>query len=144
MSTNPDADAEPKRKRGRPKGTINRLARESREAARATGELPHEFLLRVSRGEVITRQVLQPDGSIAHVQEEYDFEARKDAAKAAAPYFAPKISTVEVIRGVEDDELDAIIKELAAQTGIGIGTGGEESEDEEEERPRSRPRTPLR
>lgn len=120
-----------KNKGGRPVGSANKLAMEARKRAEETGELPHEFLLRVARGEVITRKVLDPmTGAVHEQQEEYDFDARKDAAKAAAPYFAPKISTVEVIRGVHDDELDAIIAELTAQTGASFSTSREEQEDE--------------
>lgn len=121
----------PKNKGGRPLGSTNRLIREARERARETGELPHEFLLRIAQGQVITRKIIDPlTQKEVEVVENYDFEARKDAAKAAAPYFAPKISTVEVIRGVQDDELDSIIAELAAQTGIVAGFGGESPEAE--------------
>lgn len=59
-----------------------------------------------------------------------DIEQRKDAAKAAAPYYAPKISTVEVIKNVDDAELDFIIAELAAQTGLSGGTSGEAAQDD--------------
>lgn len=123
---------QPKNKGGRPLGSRNKLFIEARRKAESTGELPHEFLLRIARGEVITRNVIHPvSGKETTIVEEYDFEARKDAAKAAAPYFAPKISTVEVIKNVDDSELDSIIAELASQTGLGIGTGGEEQEAEE-------------
>lgn len=116
---------------GRPKGSLSKIAAESRDRAVLTGELPHEFLLRVSRGEIIYRKVIDPKtGVVSQVQEVYDFESRRDAAKAAAPYFAPKISMVEVITGVNDDELDGIIKKLAAEAGLDLGHGGEKPEDE--------------
>ncbi len=51
-------------------------------ATRAKGELPHEFLARVARGEAIDGY--QPT-----------FAERQAAASAAAPYFAPKLSTIE-------------------------------------------------
>jgi len=124
---------------GRPKGSLSKIAEESRQLALATGELPHQLLLRIARGEVIYRETVDKDGKVSRVVENYDFEARKSAAVAAAPYYAPKISTVEVITGVNDDELDRIIKELAAQTGTNLGNGGEEPSDEEEgSPPRSR------
>lgn len=111
---------------GRPPGSMSKLAQAAVEAAKATGELPHEFLLRMARGQPIFREVIDPEtGEITQVQEQYGIEERRDAAKAAAPYFAPKISTVEVITGVQDSELDSIIAKLAAETGIGLGTGGE-------------------
>lgn len=119
-----------KNKGGRPQGSMSKLAHMAREEARKTGELPHEFLLRVVRGEIIYRREVDEDGVITKVREVYDFPTRVDAAKASAPYYAPKISTVEVISGVPDDELDAIIKKLAAETGLDIGDDGEGSEDE--------------
>lgn len=121
-----------KSKGGRPKGSISKIARAARLNAIATGELPHEFLLRVSRGEIITRRVVDEDGNVTEIREDYDFPMRIDAAKSAAPYFAPKISTVEVIHGVPDDELDNIIAQLAAQAGINLSADGEESEDEDQ------------
>jgi hypothetical protein len=120
-----------KGKAGRPTGSMNKLSQDSIRLAKESGELPHEFLLRVARGEPIMRTVIDKEtGWDTQVQEVYDFEQRKDAAKAAAPYFAPKISTVEVIRGVPDDELDRIIAQLASETGVGTSTGGEEPSDE--------------
>jgi hypothetical protein len=59
-----------------------------------------------------------------------DLETIKDAAKAAAPYFAPKISTVEVIQGVSEHELDRIIALAASEAGVSLGIGGEGQEDE--------------
>jgi hypothetical protein len=68
--------------RGRPKGAISRMSREAREAAASSGQLPHEFLLQVSRGEAIGDY--QPD-----------FKDRMAAAIAAAPFFAPKMAATE-------------------------------------------------
>ena len=129
---------------GRKPNSVNRISKEAREKALASGELPHEFLLRIARGEIITRQFRNPaTGRMETVEEQYSFEDRKDAAKAAAPYFAPKISTVEVIKGVAEDELDSIIAKLAAETGISVGDGGESTEGEAEASPTSRRRTQL-
>ena len=122
-----------KRGRGRPPGSNTRLAAEAIEAAKATGKLPHEILLSMARGEPQTQyEVDQATGEIKAVVVSIDIEVRRDAAKAAAPYYAPKISTVEVIHGVQDDELDAIIAELAAKAGISLGDVGEGPEDEAE------------
>lgn len=123
-----------KNKGGRPKGSMSKIAKAARINALATGELPHEFLLRVSRGEVITRRVIGEDGKVTEIREDYDFPMRMDAAKSAAPYFAPKISTVEVIHGVPDDELDNIIAQLAAQAGIDLSADGEEPTHEDGQR----------
>lgn len=134
-----------KNKGGRPVGALSRLAKENRERAAATGELPHEFLLRVARGEVIYRDFIDPvSGSKTQVQEHYDLPVRIDAAKAAAPYFAPKISTVEVINGVPDNELDAIIAQLTAEAGANSGADGESTEDEGSPRPGRAARAKLK
>jgi hypothetical protein len=133
-----------KRARGRPLGSASKMALEAREKAQATGDLPHEFLLRIVRGEPIYRDHVDRDGNTRRVLEVYDFEDRKDAAKAVAPYYAPKISTVEVIRGVPDDELDSIIAKLATETGFSLGDGGKGTEDEAEENPPRRTRVSLR
>ena len=132
------------RGRGRPLGSASKMAKEAVEKAKATGDLPHEFLLRIARGEAIYRDVVNPDTQkIERVEETYDFEDRKDAAKAAAPYYAPKISTVEVIRGVPDDELDSIIAKLTAEAGVSLSIGGEGEEESGEGSPPRRARVKL-
>ena len=64
-------------------GSINRMTQKAREEAAKTGELPHEFLWRVSRGENIG-----------------DYEAtladRIDASKACAQFFSPKLAAAQV------------------------------------------------
>jgi hypothetical protein len=103
---------------------MNKLAAQAIEQAKLQGLLPHELLLQVARGEPMHRMVVKR-GLIMEEPEAYDFQARLDAMKAAAPYYAPKISTVEVISGVPDAELDAIIARLAAEAGIDTGAHGE-------------------
>lgn len=72
----------PREGAGRRPGAHNRLIKENVEKAKTTGELPHEFLLRISRGEDI-------DGYTPNFQE------RVSAAQAVAPYFAPKLASIE-------------------------------------------------
>jgi hypothetical protein len=67
---------------GRQRGTPNRKTAETIAAAQAHGQLPHEFLCAVAQGREI-------DGHIP------TFEQRLDAAKAAAPFYAPKLSNVD-------------------------------------------------
>lgn len=97
---------------GRPRGALNKASREQRERAATSGMLPHEFLLAVTRGEAIGGYVPS-------------FAERLEAAKAAAPFFAPKLSAVEAsvmhkpMHQMTDDELLALIEvhaedELAA------------------------------
>jgi hypothetical protein len=68
---------------GRKPGSVNKASMRAREEAAKTGELPHEFLLRISRGEEIN----------SHTP---SFAERMDAAKAAAPYFAARLSTTVI------------------------------------------------
>ena len=98
---------------GRPKGSVTKVTAKAREAAMETGLLPHEWLLKVSRGEGIRhkRWVVKFDTkgnekSRDLVEEEVyaDFPTRVDAAKAASPYYAPRLAaqTVAVVGGPDD------------------------------------------
>lgn len=90
---------------GRPKGTLAKVTAKAREAAMETGLLPHEWLLKVSRGEPIEqkRWVVQYDKTGKEKSRELiteevyaDFPTRIDAAKAAAPFYAPKLAVQTV------------------------------------------------
>ena len=138
----------PVKKGGRPLGSMNRLAREAREKAAETGKLPHEILLDIARGEPQTRKLIHPITGKVLIEnmEPCSMEMRLDAAKAAAPYYAPKISTVEVIQGVGDEDLNSIIARAAAEAGVSLGFDGEgeEGEGEEGEGGGNRPRRRIR
>jgi hypothetical protein len=67
---------------GRPKGAVAKITEEAVAKAKEGGELPHQFLLRVVRGEEI-------DG------ERPSLQMRIAAAVSAAPYFAPKLAVME-------------------------------------------------
>jgi hypothetical protein len=67
---------------GRPKGAVAKLAATAVARAKSTGELPHEFLLRIVRGEMIDDQIPSLEQRIA-------------AAVSVAPYFAPKLAAIE-------------------------------------------------
>lgn len=120
-----------KRKPGRPEGSTNKLARAAREMAEATGALPHELLLQWGRGEPMSRKVMGEDSdpkdpSTWELQYMVlDAGEIKDCAKSAAPYFAPKFATVEILHGVGNAELDALIKQLATEAGVDLAAGGE-------------------
>lgn len=63
--------------------------------------LPHEFLAAVARGEMI-------DGHLP------SFDERLDAAKAAAPFYAPKLAATQVTATVtrsHEDMLDDLERE---------------------------------
>lgn len=99
---------------GRPKGAANRMSQKAREAASAGGELPHEFLLRVARGGVIRETVVR-DGVQTVEEREPTLAERMDAAKAAAPFYAPKMASVEMKAKVESsfaEEVRAFVGQL--------------------------------
>lgn len=83
---------------GRPKGSANKMTRLAREQAAEAGMLPHEFLAAVARGEPV-------DGYVP------TFEDRLDAAKAAAPFYAPRLASTQVQASIthsHEDMLDAL------------------------------------
>lgn len=88
-------------------------------AYKDSGELPHEFLLRVSRGDPIAHGK-DKDGKAILYQP--TFSERILCAKDAAPYFAPKLTAVEVIKSVSDEELDQIIAGAAHSAGLTVDT----------------------
>jgi len=107
---------------GRPKGSTQKITALAREEAMATGLLPHEWLLKVSRGEGIVhkRWVVKYDkrgkelGRELVEEEIYaDFATRLDAAKAAAPFYAPKLAAQSVTLTDDPKTLVETLKTLA-------------------------------
>ena len=113
-------------KMGRPVGAISTMTRAARESAKATGLLPHEWLLKVMRGEAIPHtiatEVKDDDGKVIGYTEETrnvypSMDMRQDAAKAAAPFYAPKLAAQVIdlsVNKMTDEELDEELTELAA------------------------------
>lgn len=107
---------------GRPKGRTNSVSAEARKAAAASGLLPHEWLLKVSRGEPIEQKrwvvVYDKDGkekSRELVTEEVyaDLPTRIDAAKAAAPYYAPRLAVQNVSVTSNTNVVSEALKSIA-------------------------------
>lgn len=72
--------------------TRDKISAEVVESARATGMLPHEWLLAVMRGEQINHFAYDSDTQeIIEVIVLPTFSDRMEAAKTAAPYFANKL-----------------------------------------------------
>ncbi len=81
--------------------------------------LPHEVLLAVARGEVIADHVPT-------------FDERVEAAKAAAPYFAPKSPAAASLRtGRKQASLDHEAALLALDQEVASGPGELKSSDED-------------
>jgi len=102
---------------GRQKGSVNRLAKEAIEQAKAGGKLPHEWLLDIMRGEPVKQKVwdIQRDPQTGleigrKLKEDTvypDIDTRVDAAKACAPFFAPKLATQQVsLTGPDDGPIE--------------------------------------
>lgn len=103
----------PKRKTGRPPGTINKTSAAAITKAAETGLLPHEILLAFARGEMFIERTVNPVTKEVVEHERYpDGSMRLTAANMAAPYFAPKLAQVQhkgsiarTADAVSDDEL---------------------------------------
>jgi hypothetical protein len=89
---------------------------EIKRKASLSGDLPHEWLLKIMRGDMFYHDGVKVRPTI---------EMRIDCAKAAAPYFAPKLAQVQVTENMTDADLDHIIKSAAAEIGASINLGGE-------------------
>lgn len=84
--------------------------------AKAMGLLPHEWLLKLMHGEPVRHHqwkvVYDELGNekrreLQEVMVYADFATRVEAAKAAAPFFAPRLATQHVV--VDDKPLHALI-----------------------------------
>ena len=97
----------------RGKGATGRWAEESRKRARDTGELPHEFLLRVARGEGIDI-IEECDGVLTERTYYPNFTDRVECATSCANYFAPKLTAqqVEDVTGTEELSDEDIARQL--------------------------------
>lgn len=91
---------------GRPRGSRNRrtialsqATAEAQQAAR-TGETPLDFLLRVMRN---TKNAMQ---------------IRIDAAKAAAPYIHPRLSSIELNQNPKGETHDEYVLRRARERGL--------------------------
>lgn len=112
------------------------LGKKIRERAALTGMLPHEILLTLARGEPINQRILNPETGEVRVLPHYpDVPTMVKAAGMAAPYYAPKLSAVQALTGVSEDELDHLIAGLATEAGIALGTSGETEASEGEASP---------
>ena len=110
---------------------MQRLSRQARAEAAKQGLLPHEWLLKVMRGEAIEQRIwvdvldkkqMVVGRELKTIQYYPPFAERLDAAKSAAPFYAPKLSVRQIdLRGVlgltqmSDEELDKALVEMAKQ-----------------------------
>lgn len=87
---------------GRPRGVKQTVANSAREQAAKEGLLPHEWLLKIARGEPIQQTFWKDQldkrgnflGKALVTEDVYPpLDIRTDAAKASAPYYAPRLAT---------------------------------------------------
>lgn len=107
---------------GRPKGVRTKIATQAKLEAAQAGLLPHEWLLKVARGEPVphtkwkityhAKTGVELKRELVHEEYYADFGVRIDAAKAAAPFYAPRLATQTVtvhgnlgLTKLTDDEL---------------------------------------
>lgn len=92
----------------------------SRSEARLTGVPPHEFLLRIASGAPIDQHyvvdLIDSEGTIVGQEIRTktifpDIDMRIDAAKAAAPYYAPRLATRVITIRSQEDELNDLSDE---------------------------------
>ena len=113
---------------GRPKGALSKISEKARQLAAETGILPHAWLMKIARGEPVTQMQWvvkydangKADGRELVEQQLYaDFATRVEAAKAAAPFYAPRLSTQTVFapEGIKCEITKAKLskKELVAE-----------------------------
>lgn len=139
-----DTDIQPMRRSMRPvddssapgaatKKATKKLDKEIRNRAAATGLLPHEILLSFARGEQQEeRHIDIATGEVKVIPYMPTKQDRIDCAKAAAPYFAPKLGAMKLLDGATDDDLDSLITQLAAEAGVSVGAGGAGETEEDE------------
>lgn len=108
---------------GRKKGSLQKVTLEAKLRAAEAGMLPHEWLLAVSRGDPVKQMVkkVEYDAKGRVKKEEWveqevyaDFPMRVDCAKAAAPFYAPKLATQTVnLQGNATDRVAEALEQLA-------------------------------
>ena len=124
------SEPEAPRRRGPKPGARSIVNRAAMQAAAATGRMPHEILLDIARGTPLIQSTMVWDGETQAFKAGPpqvlipDLQMRMRAASDAAPYYAPKLSALELLQGMSDDELDAAIADLAAQAGLGVAAAG--------------------
>ena len=99
---------------GRKKGSLQKVTLEAKLRAAEAGMLPHEWLLAVSRGEPMKQMIkkITYDAKGRLKSEEWievehyaDYQTRVDCAKAAAPFYAPKLATQTVTLGGTNEQV---------------------------------------
>ncbi len=88
---------------GRKAGVRNKLTRAVVAAAAATGRLPHDLLLAMARG--------QSTPGVSKPTRQEIIQARV----AAAPFYAPRLSTVDVKAKAPGELTFALVLEMAKQ-----------------------------
>jgi hypothetical protein len=84
---------------GRKKGSVNKLSTEATKLAASTGMLPHEILMRLGRGEVVSGFEAPAEGKKRKsrvMKSPLSLEQRLDCLKASAAFYAPKLMAAAI------------------------------------------------
>ncbi|CAE6958822.1 hypothetical protein R70211_06785 [Paraburkholderia domus] len=104
---------------GRKPGSVARMMEDARDKAAETGELPHEFLLRVVRGEDTFDDYVTVRGKPLMRKRKPSFAERMDAAKAAAPYYQPRLAHADIAH-TGHFTLEQVAASVAPQTTVAV------------------------
>lgn len=94
------------------------------------GITPLEVMLRVMRllyEKGMNATTYRKGKTVKYIDED-KLEKSAAIAKDAAPFVHPRLSSIEVIRNLTDDDLDAIIAGTAAQAGVSVSISGASAE----------------
>lgn len=111
-------------------GKVSHAKQMAIDIASLSGLLPHEILLMIARGEPIVHKVWvakrDKKGNIIRDEDGHeiqelverihyaDFAMRIDAAKAAAPFYAPRLAAQQVnVGGVDPKDIVGVMAKLA-------------------------------
>lgn len=97
---------------GRKPGSVNKNSSMQAKAAKAAGLLlPHEWLLGVMHGTEKVRDFEKAaDGNLIEIERLPSFEERLDAAKAAAPFYAPKLAAKAIVEKPDGNPIDELMR----------------------------------
>jgi hypothetical protein len=114
--------------RGRPAGAKSSRTEEREVYMQRAAEQIESILPQAFKGDAHTLLMT------VYKDETQPWERRLDAAKAAAPYEKPRLSSIEAkvdvgLTEMDDDDLDSRLGALAAQAGIALSAGGEGEEE---------------
>ncbi len=108
-------------KKGRqasPSRALSSVYRKTRDLVRKqiqeNGPLPHEFLALIAQGELVEQRRICPETGETFCERFYpSFEMRVEAAKIAAPFFAPRLAAQHMQMATDTGKIESAMIELS-------------------------------